>query len=59
MADSMRCPKCRKLLLVLAPADGKAPRSLKCVDCDKIDPLDLPELHRLAASTALRPPQAG
>jgi hypothetical protein len=29
------------MVLVMAP-DGKGPRTLRCLECDQIDPLNLP-----------------
>jgi hypothetical protein len=30
------------LTVLLLPADGKGPRTLRCLECDQIDPLHLP-----------------
>jgi predicted RNA-binding Zn-ribbon protein involved in translation (DUF1610 family) len=39
IAKAIRCPKCGSLMRVrLAPA-GKVPRSLRCEECERPDPL--------------------
>ena len=43
------------MLVVLGPG-GKPPPTLKCVRCDKIDPLNAPEVKGWTRSKSLEPP---
>jgi hypothetical protein len=36
-----RCEQCGSLKVLVLPADGKGPRALRCVACDKLDPIKL------------------
>jgi phage FluMu protein Com len=51
---SERCEHCGTLTVLVAP--GKGPRTLRCLECDKIDPL---KLHKIAGwiEGELRPPK--
>jgi DNA-directed RNA polymerase subunit M/transcription elongation factor TFIIS len=35
--DDHRCPKCKKFMLAMTDGTGKT--QLRCVKCDKIDPM--------------------
>jgi hypothetical protein len=37
-----RCEQCGTLKVLVLPADGKGPRALRCLACDKLDPIKLP-----------------
>jgi hypothetical protein len=31
-------------MVLVMPVDGKGPRALRCFECDRIDPLELPSI---------------
>jgi hypothetical protein len=37
-----RCERCGGVMLQVMPVDGKGPPTLRCLECDQIDPLHLP-----------------
>jgi hypothetical protein len=41
-------------MVLVIPVDGKGPGALRCLECDQIDPLELPIRHGLSASFALQ-----
>ena len=55
--DTLRewCPTCGKPMLVVSVHRGLPP-TLKCLDCDRIDPLQLPQIEAWTKSDALKPP---
>src|SRR5260370_38588606 len=53
---SGRCQRCGGLMVLVMPADGKAPRALRCLECDRIDPLQLPSITAWLDGE-LRPPK--
>jgi hypothetical protein len=53
---SRRCERCGGLSVLVMPPDGKAPRELRCLECDRIDPLELPSITAWLDGE-LRPPK--
>jgi hypothetical protein len=53
---SGRCERCGGLMVLVMPVGGKAPRALRCLECDRIDPLKLPSITAWLAGE-LRPPK--
>jgi hypothetical protein len=51
-----RCEHCGGLLVLVMPPDGKVPRELRCLQCDRIDPLELPSIAAWLDGE-LRPPK--
>jgi len=43
-------------MVLVMPPDGKAPRELRCLQCDRIDPLQLPSITAWLDGE-LRPPK--
>jgi hypothetical protein len=43
-------------MVLVMPVGGKAPRALRCLECDRIDPLKLPSITAWLAGE-LRPPK--
>lgn len=41
---SPTCPKCGKPMTMALPPGGKGLRSLQCMDCDRPDPLQSPDV---------------
>jgi hypothetical protein len=37
-----RCEHCGGLTVLVMPVDGKGPGTLRCWECDRIDPLQMP-----------------
>jgi hypothetical protein len=33
------CPNCKSGMVLALPSNGKGPRTLQCIDCDRPDPL--------------------
>ena len=50
-----RCPTCGKPMLVVS-VYGELPATLKCLDCDRIDPLQSPQIEGWTKSDSLKPP---
>ena len=42
--SSKRCERCGGLMVLVMPVDGKGPGALRCWECDRIDPLQLPSI---------------
>jgi hypothetical protein len=42
-AQRPTCPDCGAPLIMALPADGKGKRALRCVECDRPDPLKDPQ----------------
>jgi hypothetical protein len=53
---SGRCERCGGLMVLVIPVDSKAPGALRCLECDRIDPLQLPSITAWLAGE-LRPPK--
>jgi len=53
---SGRCERCGGLMVLVMPVDGKTPGTLRCLECDRIDPLELPSITAWLAGE-LRPPK--
>jgi hypothetical protein len=51
-----RCERCGGLMVLVMPADGKAPGALRCLECDQVDPLQLPSITAWLDGE-LRPPK--
>src|SRR5439155_23708601 len=51
-----RCERCGGLMVLVMPVDGKAPGALRCLECDRIDPLLLPSITAWLDGE-LRPPK--
>jgi hypothetical protein len=53
-----RCEHCGGLMVMVLvmPPDGKASRELRCLQCDRIDPLELPSIAAWLDGE-LRPPK--
>ena len=51
-----RCKHCDGLMVLVMPDDGKAPGALRCLECDQIDPLQLPSITAWLVGE-LRPPR--
>jgi hypothetical protein len=43
-------------MVLVVPPDGKAPPELRCLQCDRIDPLELPSMAAWLDGE-LRPPK--
>jgi hypothetical protein len=43
-------------MVLVMPVDGKAPGALRCLECDRIDPLQLPSITAWLDGE-LRPPK--
>jgi len=54
--SSQRCEHCGALMVLVMPVDGKGPAALRCWECDRIDPLQLPWAAAWFAGE-LRPPK--
>jgi hypothetical protein len=54
--SSGRCEHCGGLMAVVMPVDGKGPGALRCLECDQIDPLELPSITAWLVGE-LRPPK--
>jgi hypothetical protein len=39
-----RCEHCGGLMVLVMPVDSKGPAALRCLECDRIDPLQLPSI---------------
>src|SRR3977135_734139 len=39
---SGRCAHCGGLMVLVVPVDGKCPGTIRCLECDRVDPLQLP-----------------
>jgi hypothetical protein len=39
-----RCQHCGGLMVLVMPVDVKGPAALRCLECDRIDPLQLPSI---------------
>jgi hypothetical protein len=53
--DATRCPHCTKRMKAVATPDGRT--GLRCLECDKIDPLKN-EAAKSAASALISPTKA-
>jgi hypothetical protein len=53
---SGRCEHCGGLMVLVMPIDGKGPAAIRCLECDRVDPLQLPWTAAWLASE-LRPPK--
>jgi hypothetical protein len=53
---SGRCERCGGVMVLVIPVDSKAPGALRCLECDRIDPLQLPSITAWLAGE-LRPPK--
>jgi hypothetical protein len=53
---SGRCERCSGVMVLVIPVDSKAPGALRCLECDRIDPLQLPSITAWLAGE-LRPPK--
>jgi hypothetical protein len=53
---SGRCEHCGGLMVLVMPVDGKVPGALRCLECDRIDPLALPSIAAWLVGE-LRPPR--
>jgi hypothetical protein len=53
---SGRCEHCGGLMVLVVPVDGKCPGAIRCLECDRVDPLQLPWIAAWLASE-LRPPK--
>src|SRR3981189_3562344 len=51
-----RCEHCGGLMVLVMPVDGKQPAALRCLECDRIDPLQLPSIAAWLVGE-LRPPK--
>jgi hypothetical protein len=51
-----RCEHCGGLMVLVMPVDGKGPAALRCLECDRIDPLQLPSIAAWLVGE-LRPPK--
>jgi hypothetical protein len=51
-----RCEHCGGLMVLVMPPDGKGPGTLRCLECDQIDPLQLPTITAWLVGE-LRPPK--
>src|SRR5260221_5368251 len=40
--SSERCEHCGALMVLVMPVDGKGPGALRCWECDRVDPMQLP-----------------
>jgi hypothetical protein len=54
--SSERCEHCGGLMVLVMPVDGKGPGALRCLECDQIDPLELPSITAWLVGE-LRPPK--
>jgi hypothetical protein len=54
--SSGRCEHCGGMMVLAMPVDGKGPGALRCLDCDQIDPLELPSITAWLVGE-LRPPK--
>jgi hypothetical protein len=54
--SSERCERCGGSMVLVMPVDGKGPGALRCWECDRIDPLQLPWTAAWFAGE-LRPPK--
>jgi hypothetical protein len=53
---SERCERCGAYMVLVMPVNGKGPRALRCLECDRIDPLELPSIMAWLGGE-LRPPK--
>ena len=51
-----RCEHCGGLMVLVMPVDVKEPAALRCLECDRIDPLQLPSIAAWLVGE-LRPPK--
>jgi hypothetical protein len=51
-----RCEHCGGLMVLVMPVDRKGPGALRCLECDQIDPLELPLIRGWLVGE-LRPPK--
>jgi hypothetical protein len=51
--SSGRCEHCRSVMVLI---DSKGPRALRCLECDQIDPMELPSITAWLVGE-LRPPK--
>jgi len=54
--SSGRCEHCGGMMVLVMPVDGKGPGALRCLECDQIDPLELPSITAWLVGE-LRPPK--
>jgi len=54
---SERCEHCGAYMVLVMPVDGKGPRAFRCLECDRIDPLELPSIMAWLGGE-LRPPNS-
>ena len=54
--SSERCKHCGGLMVLVMPVDGSGPGALRCWECDRIDPLELPAITAWLVGE-LRPPK--
>ena len=55
--DEHRCPKCNKLLMAMTDRTGHT--ELRCLKCDKVDPMKTDAAHKWANSNLAKPGGAG
>jgi hypothetical protein len=53
--QTKRCPQCGCVMVFALPPQGKGPRSLQCLECDRPDPLRSDVLNWLKGG--LQPPR--
>jgi hypothetical protein len=51
-----RCEHCGGLMVLVVSVDGKRPGAFRCLECDQIDPLELPSIAAWLVGE-LRPPK--
>jgi ssDNA-binding Zn-finger/Zn-ribbon topoisomerase 1 len=53
---AIRCPQCGSLMRLALGPGGKGPRSLQCLQCERLDPLKVAEVSDWLKGE-LRPPK--
>src|SRR5260221_4041121 len=57
--SSERCEHCGALMVLVMPVNGKGPGALRCWECDRVDPMQLPSTTAWLVGGGLAPQSMG